>query len=118
MGVTRGCVVVTGIAHAADARGTKERRQERGPGPRHDGGPRAPELTLELLYGVDERLRHGINRRKPRRVGGIVGVVGLLDREFRKRFQFWIGDLWMKKDARIAEMLGLPAPVYADRTAA
>lgn len=40
------------------------------------------------------------------------------DREFRKRFQFWIGDLWMKKDARIAEMLGLPAPVYADRTAA
>jgi hypothetical protein len=38
------------------------------------------------------------------------------DKEFRKQFQFWVGDLWMKKDARIAEMLGLPPPVYADRT--
>ena len=32
--------------------------------------------------------------------------------EFRKRFQFWIGDLWKAKDRRIAEMLGLPPPVY------
>ena len=33
--------------------------------------------------------------------------------EFRKQFQFWIGDLWKAKDARIAQLLGLPAPVYA-----
>jgi 1-acyl-sn-glycerol-3-phosphate acyltransferase len=36
------------------------------------------------------------------------------DSEFRKRFQFWIGQLWRDKDARIAQMLGLPAPVYAN----
>lgn len=35
------------------------------------------------------------------------------DKEFRKRFQFWIGDLWRAKDARIAEMLGLPPPDYS-----
>lgn len=34
------------------------------------------------------------------------------DKEFRKRFQFWIGDLWRAKDARIAEMLGVAAPDY------
>lgn len=28
------------------------------------------------------------------------------DAEFRKRFQFWIGDLWRDKDARLARMLG------------
>jgi 1-acyl-sn-glycerol-3-phosphate acyltransferase len=39
------------------------------------------------------------------------------DKEFRKRFQFWIGDLWRAKDARIAEMLGLPPPVYANNSA-
>ena len=33
--------------------------------------------------------------------------------DFRKQFQFWIGDLWKQKDQRIAQMLGLPAPVYA-----
>ncbi|MGQ0529591.1 MAG: acyltransferase [Panacagrimonas sp.] len=39
------------------------------------------------------------------------------DRVFRKQFQFWIGELWRNKDARIAEMLGLPAPVYANHRA-
>ena len=33
--------------------------------------------------------------------------------DFRKQFQFWIGDLWKQKDQRIAQMLGLPPPVYA-----
>ena len=32
--------------------------------------------------------------------------------DFRKQFQFWIGDLWKQKDQRIAQILGLPAPVY------
>ena len=33
--------------------------------------------------------------------------------DFRKQFQFWIGDLWKQKDQRIAQMLGQPPPVYA-----
>jgi 1-acyl-sn-glycerol-3-phosphate acyltransferase len=33
--------------------------------------------------------------------------------DFRKQFQFWIGDLWKQKDQRIAQMLGKPPPVYA-----
>lgn len=39
------------------------------------------------------------------------------DADFRKRFQFWIGDLWREKDARIAQMRGLTAPVYASTAA-
>ncbi|MGQ0701206.1 MAG: acyltransferase [Panacagrimonas sp.] len=31
------------------------------------------------------------------------------DSDFRKRFQFWIGDLWKEKDLRIAQMLGASA---------
>jgi len=39
-----------------------------------------------------------------------------ISNDFRKQFQFWIGDLWKEKDRRIAEMLGLPPPVYANNS--